>query len=252
MDARTGWNHGAKAYIHFIDSGADYYRLHVHGPGLIDACGDVRGATAVDLGCGHGYFARELARRGAQVVGIDLSDELVAHARIVEEREPLDILYHCDNAARIENYVVPGSIDLVTACMSLQDMDSPESVLQASYRILKPAGKMVFSIPHPCTDPPHRVWRRDLFGRKLELALDRYFEATDGICEWSMPRLLYSWRTPYRRFTLTQWSDMIASSGFVIRRFAEPRPTEQQVRDIPDLDDSARMPYFLVFVLEKA
>ena len=39
LDARQAWNSGADAYIQYVESGADYYRHLVHGPGLFAACG---------------------------------------------------------------------------------------------------------------------------------------------------------------------------------------------------------------------
>ena len=80
LDPRDSWNAGADAYVHFVDSGADYYRHLVHGPALLQACGDVRGLRVLDVGCGHGYFCRQLAAGGAVVTGVDLSDELIAAA----------------------------------------------------------------------------------------------------------------------------------------------------------------------------
>src|SRR4051794_19528127 len=89
LDPRDCWNAGADAYVAFVESGADYYRLHVHGPGLLSVCGDVRGRDALDLGCGQGYFARLLARGGARVTGVELSDRLVERAVAMEAAEPL-------------------------------------------------------------------------------------------------------------------------------------------------------------------
>src|SRR5688500_4981274 len=96
--SRDAWNGAAEAWEVFVESGADYYRWHVHGPALLEACGEVRERRVLDLGCGQGYFSRELARRGARVVGIDLSDQLIQIAREHQDREPLDIEYRVLNA----------------------------------------------------------------------------------------------------------------------------------------------------------
>jgi 2-polyprenyl-3-methyl-5-hydroxy-6-metoxy-1,4-benzoquinol methylase len=47
----------------------------------------------LDVGCGQGYFTRELARAGAQSIGVDLSEALIAYAREHETREPLGVMY---------------------------------------------------------------------------------------------------------------------------------------------------------------
>src|SRR5690349_24920731 len=67
---------------------------------LLRLVGDVAGLRLLDLACGHGRLARELARRGAQVVGIDISSALLDKARAREQVEPLGIAYvHADAAA---------------------------------------------------------------------------------------------------------------------------------------------------------
>src|SRR5256885_2382549 len=121
-DAREAWNAGAEAYTRFVESGADYYRHLVHGPALLEACGEVRGQKALDLGCGQGYFSRLLAGAGAAVTGIDLSDALVARAAELEAAEPLGVTYLRMDAAEIASRFEPGAYDLVTGCMSVQDM----------------------------------------------------------------------------------------------------------------------------------
>jgi 2-polyprenyl-3-methyl-5-hydroxy-6-metoxy-1,4-benzoquinol methylase len=251
LDAREAWNAGADAFIQFVESGADYYRLLVHGPALLAACGDVRGASALDLGCGHGYFSRLLARAGATVTGIDLSDSLVARAVQLEAGEPLGITYRRMDAAQTGTHWDEGSFDLVTACMSLQDMSDPAAVLSGVRRVLRREGRVVFSVPHPCTDPPVREWQRDERGQKRALGLDRYFDTGPAVCHWDMGRLKYHWRTPFRRHTLTEWSGLIRGAGFVIRSLSEPRPAAELVAVHPELDDCSRMPYFLIFEITR-
>ena len=252
LDAREAWNAGADAFIQFVESGADYYRHLVHGPALLASCGDVRGQRALDLGCGHGYFSRLLARAGATVTGIDLSDRLLARALELEAEEPLGITYLHLDAAQIGTGFEEESCDLVTGCMSLQDVAAPGAVLSGACRVLRPAGRAVFSVPHPCTDPPFREWRRDGQGKKLALCLDRYFDGGQAVCHWNMARLKYAWHTPFRRHTLTEWSRLIADAGFVIRGLVEPRPDAGLVATRPELEDCARMPFFLIFDLVKS
>jgi len=251
LDPREAWNSGADAFIHFVESGADYYRLLVHGPALLAACGHVGGAHVLDLGCGHGYFSRLLAEAGAFVTGIDFADNLLARAMEVESAERLGITYLLMDASQIGTCFGEGSYDLVTACMSLQDMSNPGQVLKAARRILKRRGRAVFSVPHPCTDMPAREWLRDELGNKLALSLDRYFDTGPAVCDWSMARLKYSWRTPFRRHTLSEWSELIRDAGFRIQSLCEPRPDAELVAVHPQLDDCFRMPFFLIFEIVK-
>ena len=247
-DARVAWNRGAAAYARFIESGADWYRLQVHGPGLLAACGAVAGQQALDLGCGQGYFSRELARHGARVVAVDISDELIARARQLEAEGGYGIEYRRLDAAAVATELEPARFDLVTACMSLQDMHDIPATLAAAYRLLRSGGRLVFSVPHPCTEMPVREWLRDAQGRKLALKLDGYFDTGDAICDWNMARLGDRWQTGYRRHTLSEWVALLRTAGFALHDLQEPRATADQVRACPALEPCARMPYFLVVV----
>ena len=56
------WDRAAEAYAHGQAIGRDYYRYEFLGPAQIAVCGDVKGLQMLDVGCGAGYFAREMAR----------------------------------------------------------------------------------------------------------------------------------------------------------------------------------------------
>ena len=250
-DVAAGWRDGAEAWGRFVRSGADYYRHLVHGPALLEACGGVAGLDALDLGCGEGYFARELARRGARVTGVDFCGPLVAMAREEEAREPLGVAYHELDARRIGERWGAGAFPLVTACMSLQDMEDARAVLAAVHDVLEPGGRFAFSVPHPANDWPTREWERDAAGRKTWLKVDRYFETGPAVMDWSMPRLAYRWKTVYWRRTLEEWWGLVTGAGFQVLGLAEPRPSAADVAKEPRLEDCSRAPYFLVWVVER-
>lgn len=251
-DARQAWDSAAETWEEFVESGADYYRWEVHGPGLLSACGDVKGQRILDLGCGQGWFSRQLADRGGDVVGVDLSAEMLAHARRHEEREPAGIEYVAADAAEVDRLWPANTFDLVTGCMSLQDMTDPAAAIVAVAKVLVPEGRLVFSVPHPFTDMRYREWERDSAGEKLSLKVDRYFESGAATLQWNISRLESTWQTPRWIFTLSEWCSLITTSGFVITDITEPRPTDDQVTRLPELEDCLRLPYFLVFQCTRA
>jgi 2-polyprenyl-3-methyl-5-hydroxy-6-metoxy-1,4-benzoquinol methylase len=163
---RDSWDHAADTYAQGQASGGDYYRYEFFGPAQLKLCGDVRGMSVLDVGCGNGYFARELARCGARVTGIDISPRMIEHAKQLESAESLGIAYYVLDAATLPGSFALNSFDMATSCLALQDMPQVEQVFRGLQALLRPGGRLVASITHPCTDTPFRVWERDGRGEK--------------------------------------------------------------------------------------
>jgi SAM-dependent methyltransferase len=117
--------------------------------GLLDLLGPVAGLRVVDVACGHGRITRELARRGAQATGIDISAKLIGKAREIEEHEPLGLRYlHADMAAA--RTLSDERFDAATCNFGLSDIDDLDPAIAAVSAALHPRGCFVFSILHPC------------------------------------------------------------------------------------------------------
>jgi SAM-dependent methyltransferase len=116
---------------------------------FLELLGPLGGLRVLDIACGHGRFTRELARRGAQMTGVDLSAALVAKAREIEEREPLGICYlHADVAS--DPLAAGATFDVVSCSFGLSDIDDLDGALRTVSRVLRSGGRFVFSILHPC------------------------------------------------------------------------------------------------------
>jgi 2-polyprenyl-3-methyl-5-hydroxy-6-metoxy-1,4-benzoquinol methylase len=146
---RAEWDAAAEAYAEGQATGHDYYRLDFFGPAHVALCGAVQGLRVLDVGCGAGYFAREMASRGAIVTGIDMSPGMLDHAESFERQAPFGIDYANVDAARLLEHFAPASFDLTTSCLALQDMPDIPKVLRSIHDALVPGGRLVASIPHP-------------------------------------------------------------------------------------------------------
>ena len=97
----------------------------------------------VDVGCGEGRLPRDLRRLGYDVIGVDGSATLIAAAR---EADP-DGRYEVADVAALP--LPDASADLVTAFMSLHDVDDLSGAMREIARILVPGGRLRAAIVHP-------------------------------------------------------------------------------------------------------
>jgi SAM-dependent methyltransferase len=106
----------------------------------------------LEVGCGNGAYARHLAALGAWVLGTDLSETFLERARerTVEhtdriEYRPLDAT---DPAALAE--LGEARFDAAVSTMVLMDMPVIAPLFAALRRVLRPGGRFVFAVMHPC------------------------------------------------------------------------------------------------------
>jgi SAM-dependent methyltransferase len=101
------------------------------------------GMSVLELGCGTGYFTRELARSGANVVAVDLSPELLEIAKLDCPGE--NVRYEIQNACALS---YPDAVfDSVVGSSVLHHLDIKEA-LREIYRVLKSGGTIYFTEPN--------------------------------------------------------------------------------------------------------
>lgn len=212
--------------------GAHAMREDPYFPAAETLMGEVAGLRICDLACGQGRVARHLAERGAQVVGIDVSANLLAIARRHEAAEPRGIEYLQADARSLDG-VANGSFDGVLCYMALMDIADLAPALRTVARVLQPGGWFVFATLHPCY---HTAQSGEIETPEGAVrTIGRYFE--EGY-----------WRSDtrtgppgkvgaYHRM-LSTYVNALSDAGLTLERLSEPRPPAS----LPDVPAFAARP----------
>lgn len=105
----------------------------------------LQGKQVLDVGCGGGILADAMARKGAQVLGVDLSTKAlkVAQLHALEAQTP-NIQYR-EISAEALAAEQPATYDVVTCMEMLEHVPDPASVVRACSQLVKPGGWVFFS-----------------------------------------------------------------------------------------------------------
>jgi len=232
----------------------DINRKYIIDPVIFRLLGSVKGLSILDAGCGNGYFCRLLSKKGAKMVGIDISKRSIEIAERMEKEAPLGITYYVGtlcNLAILQNK----AFDMVISNLVLMDMHDPEKAVKELHRVLKNNGKLVFSIMHPCfSSPPVHGWVRipQDSNRKedwIYWKVDRYFDRSIEIWQYFDLPPVYSFH-----YTLSDYIKTLIRNGFTITDFEEPVPSkramEEHYREFGN--EHNRIPWFLIMGAKKA
>lgn len=112
-------------------------------PSFLGMVGDVSGRSVLDLACGTGFYSREFKRRGAtDVFGVDISVEMIAAARDIEQRDPLGVRYEVGDVAELRALDRPFDIALGVQCLNYaEDVAAMERMCRSIHRSLVPGGE---------------------------------------------------------------------------------------------------------------
>ncbi|MDA8967701.1 class I SAM-dependent methyltransferase [bacterium] len=121
-------------------------------PFLLNLCDPLQGKVCLDLGCGEGYVARELMKRGAQsTLGIDISEQMIQTAINQQNATPYQGLKYRVADLRGSTDQLGNSYDLVMAVFLFNYMSVEEMhrTMRLAYDKLATGGRLIFSVPHP-------------------------------------------------------------------------------------------------------
>jgi len=129
------------------DTQGEFKTLHDINPlriQFIQSYADIAGKRIVDVGCGGGILTEGLARHGADVLGIDLSEELIDIADLHGLESGVNAHYQKISAEALAQQQ-PESFDHVTCMEMLEHVPDPGSIISACATLVKPGGMVFFS-----------------------------------------------------------------------------------------------------------
>jgi 2-polyprenyl-6-hydroxyphenyl methylase/3-demethylubiquinone-9 3-methyltransferase len=130
------------------DPEADFRPLHRINPlrlDWIDNMARLAGKRVVDVGCGGGILADSMARRGAQVLGIDLATKPLRVAQLHALEAATEGVEYREVAVETLAQESPGAYDVVTCMEMLEHVPDPEAIVRACGTLVKPGGWLFFS-----------------------------------------------------------------------------------------------------------
>jgi len=130
------------------DKESEFRPLHQINPLRLDWIDNIvplKGLRVLDVGCGGGILADAMARKGADVLGIDLSTKALKVAQLHALEAQTEGVEYREISAEALAAEQPASFDVVTCMEMLEHVPDPSLVVKACATLVKPGGHVFFS-----------------------------------------------------------------------------------------------------------
>jgi 2-polyprenyl-3-methyl-5-hydroxy-6-metoxy-1,4-benzoquinol methylase len=250
------WNNYPEWILH---AQTNDYRNHFIMPFTLRQLGDVTGKIILDIGCGEGGYARELAKMGAQVTAVDCSERSLDFAVQKAAEEHLEITHYLRNSCDL-NGIANDSFDIVLSSMMLMDCEDFDGTVREIARVLKPQGRLFASVLHPA------FYGKNTY-RKINCSFSRFFissrkraDLTAFVVDdyfspavWMQPMTNEKAQKPliFRHRTLQDYFKTFLKYNLRLTDLHEPVPNDEQVKLSVRFSRLKKIPLFLFFEWEK-
>ncbi len=204
----------------------------------LDILGDVSGKRVLELGCGASQWGAFLARDGARMVGMDLSERQLAHARRFTTELGVTVPLVHANAERLP--FRDASFDVVFCDHGATSFSDPFRTIPEAARVLAPGGRLAFNMSSPLRDVCYDAGKDAITDRLARSYFDLNRTVFDDTVDFQLP--------------YGEWIRLFRRSGLVVEDLVEPRPPDDartSYEDYAPLAWSRQWPSENVWVLRR-
>jgi len=179
-EVRMIWDANAPFWASYMGAeGNSFHRLLV-APSAERLLALQTGEEVLEIACGGGLFARQMAHLGARVVATDFSSVFLelARERVAEFEE--QVQFAQVDATHEEEIVALGEqrFDAAVCNMGIMDMAEIDPLMHGLAQVLKPGGRFVFTIMHPCFNSSHVTMGVETRDESGEVITERFLKKT--------------------------------------------------------------------------
>lgn len=186
----------AKQYSKAVGEEGDYAHQTQIDPYIYSIIGNPDGKIIYDIGCGNGYMARNLVKKGATVFASDISKKIIKEAKA--RSEGFNIHYAVHDVTDFALYR-SGQFDVVVMNMVIHYIENLKKLFLGISKILKKDGLFVFSTHHFLRPPdPYSGWIKGKINgkEKLFIKVNGYLETgerkVDSFCAGVSKLVIYN------------------------------------------------------------
>jgi len=265
----TSWGDEAQWYDDYL-ADSDSYQRQIIMPNIVRIINPAPGKKVLDIACGQGLFSESMIDKGASVVGVDISPELIAIAknRFGNKVSSKDSFMVSPADKMISTGILERSCDSAMCILAAQNIKEFDVALKETSKILKSKGKLVIVLNHPCFrvpkqsdwhfdaegggpegDPSYTIVNGKKSGRYGRVV---YSYMSEGVIKIDMhpgeqDRRKKSYTTSFHR-PMQIYSKWLANAGFCILRIEEwtsHKKSNPGTRELADKRSKKEIPLFM-------
>ncbi len=220
----SSYNQGAETYNEVQPT--SFYHKYVEKPAMFSLLPDLKNKKVLCIGVGTGQEAYDLKTKGAEVIGVDISEGMITQAR----KNFPDIDFQIQDMSSLE--FEDNTFDFIYSSLAFHYAEDLLDLFKGIAKVLKHDGKLLFSTTHPVFDSSVEFYedkkRYHIIGHvkdtetKEVKTFGDYFKEEKRTQDWGNNFIVN-----FNHRTISTWINSLVGSGFEIKKVVEPRPLDE-------------------------